>query len=319
MENEYNDLGNSANSDVSFNYGGNFAGDSSQNEYESSGGSQSEFNSEDAVTTASSKTVQAINITTFMAMIASVAVVVVAIVVIASGASNYSAFFNSVQVYGNSFTYDISVGLDYEITEGTSIDFSSVDTSLRLVVVNSTTSMVVDLQNDENNSAETPVLVETLSDSEYHVTYSFVGTVDGLDAGTIYQIEIISVSGEESVTLVSKEIKTADGAVSQINGVTYKCNCLTDDTFEFTIDYIDENNFYSDFTYSILNIDKSQTIFDNIQIENASQKQVVQNITNLAGGDYILQINYLSSAYSETGDETGQEQAEQTIQIEIKI
>ncbi|MFI3228985.1 MAG: hypothetical protein R3Y23_02305 [Bacillota bacterium] len=318
MDNEFNNIVETSASNSNIESNELFVNNGTENASEFS--NIAEFNSEEATVSTSTKTGSTMSITTLMSMVASViATAVVVISVIATNASNYIANFNALEVYGNSFNYNVSIEFDYVATEGTSIDFNTVDTSLRLVVVNSTTSMVIDLQVDENNSATNPVIVETLADGEYHITYSFAGTVDSLNEGTIYQIEIISINGDESETLATEPIKTLDGAVSQINGISYQCNCQIDDTFEFTIDYIDENNFYSDFTYSILNLDGSETVFNAISFENPCEKQILENITALTGGTYILQINYISSAYSETGDKTGQEQAAQTIEIEVKV
>lgn len=317
MENEFNEVVEPASNDGQTEFS-NFMGANAENEYESSNAIRSEFNN-DVPASSTPKKKNALSFSAVMAMISGVLVTVVTIAVIAGNASNYSAVFNALNVYGNSFAYDVSVSFDYTVEEGTTVDFSTVDTSLRLIVANSTTSRVVDLQVQGNNTADNPVQIETIEDGKYHVTYTFVGSVDSLEQGTMYKVEIISVSGDKPVTIASKEIKTLDGAISKINDVTYKCNCLTDDTFEFTIDYIDENSFYSDFSYAILNMDKTDTSIADVAIENASKKQTIEHITALAGGTYLLQIKYLSSAYSDTQDESGGKQTEQTIEIEIKI
>ncbi len=277
----------------------------------------SETNSQSSSTTSSISNIQLLGAST--ALIAAVSTIVIVIMTIVGGSSNYSAYFNSIEVYGESLSYDLNVSFEYQLDEYGYVDFYEVDTGLRLIIANSSTSSFIILEAnklDENSTVD----IINHDDNVYSLNYNFKGVVDELECGTIYQLEIVGDTDGKTVVYASEEIKTLDGAITRFDSVTFECTCLINNTANFQINFVDEQNFYSDFRYSFVrNLDGSTKVIDDVSISNPHDIQYITNISNLQGSDYILIITYMSSAYTDTLDASGNTLVKITYEINVQI
>lgn len=276
-----------------------------------------ETSSQTSSSTSTTSNIQLLGAST--ALIAAVSTIVIVIMSIVSGVSNYSASFNSIEVYGESFSYDLDVSFEYQLDEYGYIDFYEVDTGLRLIIANSSTSNFITLEAtklDENCTVD----IINYDDNSYSLKYNFKGIVDSLECGTMYQLEIVGEEDGKTIVYASEEIKTLDGAITRFDSVTFECTCLINNTANFQINFIDEQNFYSDFRYSFIrNSDGSTPTIDDVSISNPHDIQYITNISELQGSDYILIITYMSSAYTDTFDASSNTQVKITYEINVQI
>lgn len=183
--------------------------------------------------------------------------------------------------------------MEYTETEDSIIDFDHVDTGLVLMVTKNSFSKSVPLV---TGTKELDYTIEKVpvadKENTYHITLTFSGTVDGLTEGTRYKLTVIGDENGKTATYGKEEIKTTS-RVTEFRGISSHCTCDKDGMFRFSIDYTDENDFYSDFIYEFKNTE-GETV-RNGDIDDPHAEQQIMDVNQLPGSDYILMIRYYSS------------------------
>ena len=233
-----------------------------------------------------------------------VAAVVAVSVLVSSAISNMNVDIDKLDVYGSSFDYSIVATMEYQGSEDQYIDFSDVDSGLVLVIANREGSDAISLiqdPTDVHSSAEA-----VLKDEEnliYDVTMHWTGQYTGLKENSRYQVAVIGDEDGKTVTYAQKEFKTI-GPQTKFNGVSWMCRCTIDDTFRFTLDYIDENSYYSDFTYELMNKNTEKVVASG-SIDDPKKEVVITGSASFPGKDYVLKVAFKSSAESDVKMKNG--------------
>lgn len=230
---------------------------------------------------------------------AGAAAVVVAVAVAVSSVTG--AAINDISLTGTSLQYNVGIEIEYTVPEEqefADVDFSDFDTGLRLVVYNNNFEEVVELSLGNENCEGTFIPSEPDRDGEYTLSFTFTGEVSGLSPNTRYKVELLGdKSGGGVTTYDSRQVKTV-GYETAFKGIEYQCRCDTvDHDFLFTLKYVDENNYYSDFSY-ILAPSANNSIGTQASgtITDPSVTQSVKGADNMSGKYYDLIITFTSTA-----------------------
>lgn len=85
------------------------------------------------------------------------------------------------------------------------------------------------------------------------------GVFEGLRPGVEYTLAVVGNFGFGERRLAEQKIKTsafpAHVPVTEWRGVEHECKCYLDGYFYFRMDFLDENNYYSDFEATLTDID----------------------------------------------------------------
>lgn len=122
---------------------------------------------------------------------------------------------------------------------------------------------------------------------------------DNLKPGMTYTIAV--KSGYTTIDSVSFRTKTEDELpVTALNEVKAECACTLDGTFQFTIDFVDENGWLSDFKATLT--DSKGTVSECTFTSDPHGLQTIEvTSANLVGPDVTLRISCTSSNYIEGG------------------
>lgn len=243
--------------------------------------------------------------------IGAVGAVAAVVVVITAIITNIVASFVSFKVFGTFFEYSIETVLEYQIDESNPVDLTNFDTGLRLVVFNKDTTQIVDLTT--SNTQLTCTVEPVSSDKEKaKIKITFIGKVSGLSENTRYKAQIIGGDSDNVKTYDTKEFKTT-GPKTEFFSVESECKCKVDGCFHFNLEYVDENNYYSNFSYEFVSADTSEVVASG-SIEDPTKEQTI-NVDALTGTDYILIISFHSSAPGDVQDGKSVIKIEQHVKI----
>lgn len=226
-----------------------------------------------------------------------VAVAVIAVVVVIVNAiSGVIASFNSLNVFGTFFDFDLTITMVFEDKLDSLLDFKNIDTGLLLVVSKNNFEYTEKL-NASNKNIKTEIVMTPKEGEEnkFDVTMRFIGTIGGLNENTRYKLTVLGDENGKTVTYLSDEIKTTS-KVSTFNGISSYCSCAVDGNFNFSLDFTDEKGYYSEFIYEFINAKTLEVSASGEITEPHSEQHIVGVDEYTDGVDYLLKVSFMSTA-----------------------
>lgn len=166
---------------------------------------------------------------------------------------------------------------DTQITYRVSVS----DTDLRLVVYNDFTRREAELSEGENE-----------------------GKIEGLQPDMRYTVAVQADYGFGDTSVTEQKIRTLtpeEASVTAMNSVTHECTCNVDGYFHFTMDFVDENGWWSQFEATLKDADGNIAKCAFTDDLHAEQKiDVVGN--NLIGNTAEFTIACISTQNDEEGE-----------------
>lgn len=213
-------------------------------------------------------------------------------------------------VYGTYIDYGIKVELELKLDKDTVIDYDNLNTGLFLSIYNNKESYLVPLNAGDEKLVST-YEIKSKTDELVKIEYVFSGTVEGLKEGTRYNMEVFGDNNGSKKSYSNQTFKTI-GKITKFNEVTVECHCQIDGKLYFQLDFVDENNYYSDFAYTLTKLGESTpSIIGKIETDLTAKKAI--DVSGLMGKDYILTITFNSTAPSDSESST------KTIVTNIKL
>lgn len=204
-------------------------------------------------------------------------------------------------VYGTYIDYGIKVELELKLEKDTVIDYDNLNTGLFLSVYNSKESYLVPLNASDEKLVST-YEIKSKTDELVKIEYVFSGMVDGLKEGTRYNMEVFGDNNGSKKSYSNQTFKTI-GKITKFNAVSAECHCQIDGKLYFQLDFVDENNYYSDFAYTLTKSgETAPAIVGKIETDLTAKKAI--DVSALMGKDYILTITFNSTAPSDSENST---------------
>lgn len=231
-----------------------------------------------------------------------VVAIVTAVTFLMHSVSGITAEFNYLKPHGSSLDYGVHVSMEYIPQEDTDVDWSDTDTGLVLVAENSQESISIPLVTSDEG---TDVSVKLKKDDEeagedenpvYDVDLTFQGTMEGLIEKHPYRVAVIGQEDNKKKVYCSEELKT-EQKLTEIRGITGKCTCTTDGNYTFSMDYTDDNNYYSDFSYELQSPEGE--LVKSGKADSLKEKIVISGVDELEGDNYVLVIRFRSTCPSD--------------------
>lgn len=214
------------------------------------------------------------------------------VVLITVTITNILASISFFKPYATFLDYSIDTTIEYTITEEDSgFDIENFDTGLRLITFNDYFENIVVLSTS-NTDITYEVLSNTTNDSGGKVKLKFSGKVAGLIQNTKYKTQLIGIKENGDIKVYEEKIFTTTGPKTSFSSVDWKCECSNDGYFYYTLKYVDENNYYSNFKYEFISKKTGQVVSMG-DIKNPQEKQAIY-VKDFSGIDFILAITYNS-------------------------
>ncbi len=128
------------------------------------------------------------------------------------------------------------------------------------------------------------------------------GTVTGLNAGARYEIVVKS----DGTTLTSRGVTMATKRTTALRGIETECRCAVDGTFHFTLDFIDENGYWSDFKATLTDDFGNTSSCDFSDAPREEHSLAVED-AGMHGNHAVLRVTCTTTAPDEEGDRTPRE------------
>ncbi len=246
-----------------------------------------------------------------MAIGATGAVAAAVVITVVAVISSITASFAWIKAYGEYLEYSISSIIEYAIDNENPVDLNDFDTGLRLVVFNQNFTDTVALSTGNSDVTYTIEVVSTTEKTQ-KVKITFNGTVNGLKQNTRYKAQIIGEEKGSTKTYDSKTFKTT-GLKTEFLSVDSECKCAIDGNFHFKLNYVDENNYYSNFQYTLTSKATNKVVKSG-SIDNPSVEQLIY-VADLSGKDFVLTITFSSLDPGDVETLKGIIEVKQDIQI----
>ncbi|MEG1645986.1 MAG: hypothetical protein RR123_01595 [Clostridia bacterium] len=227
------------------------------------------------------------------AVMASVTIMFLIVTMIA----NISVNMIKLDVFGTYIKFTVNVKLELKLDKNTAIDYDNLNTGLFLSVFSSKQNFLVPL-NAGDEGLESSYEIKSKTDSLLKVEYNFSGKVEGLNEGVRYNIEVFGEDNGSKKSYYNQTFKTIE-KITKFNTVKTECRCQIDGNFYFQLDFVDENNYYSNFAYSLKKAG-SENIVASGKIDGDLTAKKAIDVSKLPGKDYVLVITFDSSAPSDS-------------------
>ncbi|MFI3166646.1 MAG: hypothetical protein R3Y32_00860 [Bacillota bacterium] len=250
---------------------------------------------------------QSSKITVGVAAVCGVAILAFSIV---SGGASFSKF----DVYGTSVDFTLDTSIEYVIQDTSIFDYDNFDTNLRMITYSDSTDNVDMVYLDTGNeSLQTQVEIINSTSDGGEIDIAFSGRIEGLFEGTTYTTQVVGEDENGNIQVYAEKTYTTTGAQTFFSEVAWECNCRIDGCFYFTMNYLDESEYYGNFYYRMISSDTHE-VFSEGEISNPKETQCV-NVERAVGMDYILEISFESTAPIDI--ENGE--TSKVYQIDVKI
>lgn len=239
---------------------------------------------------------------------------IVGVALIAITVLSGSAAFSKFDVYGTSVDFTLETTISYTADDMAALDYQDFDTNLRMITFSSETDNVdlIVLETSSQALQSEVVVVDSTADGG-EVDIAFSGRIEGLYEGTKYTTQVVGEDDSGNVKVYAEKSFTTTGAQTFFEEISWECKCRIDGCFYFTMQYLDENGYYGNFSYRMISAD-TLVVFAEGDIENPTQTQCI-NVEEAEGMDYILEIYFTSTAPIDI--DSGE--SEKFYQLDVKI
>ncbi len=209
--------------------------------------------------------------------------------------TNLTVALSHFAVFGTYFDYKIETTIEYNLKDGKPVDVENFETGLRLITIGGASDFenVVEL-NTGNENVESHIELVNPTDKGGKINITFIGKVQGLTENSPYIMQIAGVDNEGKIKVHEEKKFVTTGPKTEFFAVETECKCSVDGNFYFKLNFVDENNYYSDFTYELLSkdgkkVEKKGDVL-NLHTENAIK------VSDVSGIDHILVVKFKSKA-----------------------
>lgn len=128
------------------------------------------------------------------------------------------------------------------------------------------------------------------------------GTIEGLRPDMTYTLKVVGKNGVLSLSMAEQSVRTdKDPPVTEFLSVTHECTCNVDGLFHFTMDFVDENAWWSQFEATLTDVRGNVGVCSFLEDVHAPQSIDVVG-SGLVGNTATFTISCVSTQNDPAGE-----------------